>query len=219
MNRQEIGNAINSQIKAKKSQLLNEYIIDAFNKYKDINTVVNALSQYIGGSETSITRDKNYRNLFKTKLNFQDILTITRNDLVSYVTGVLQIYQNNVRDDFNVFVDGIKATFKNALASDYYKQDHTYAYKNLIYCLDTLSNGYFNGMTNKGGYRDYFIQKYSQEEFKRLVIEFENRIIRSSSMIPSNNFTEQAALQLYYGYGFDKLEEEYQNNNGMNRSR
>jgi hypothetical protein len=74
-------------------------------------------------------------------------------------------------------------------------------------------------MTNKGGYRDYFIQKYSQEEFKRLVIEFENRIIRSSSMIPSNNFTEQAALQLYYGYGFDKLEEEYQNNNGMNRSR
>ena len=219
MNRQEIGNAINSQIKAQKSQLLNEYIIDAFNKYKDINTVVNALSQYIGGSETSITRDKNYRNLFKTKLNFQDILTITRNDLVSYVTGVLQIYQNNVRDDFNVFVDGLKETFKNALASDYYKQDHTYAYKNLIYCLDTLSNGYFNGMTNKGGYRDYFIQKYSQEEFKRLVIEFENRIIRSSTMMPGKNFTEQAALQLYYGYGFDKLEEEYQNNNGMNRSR
>jgi hypothetical protein len=219
MNRQEIGNAINSQIMAQKSQLLNEYIIDAFNKYKDINTVVNALSQYIGGSETSITRDKNYRNLFKAKLNFQDILTITRNDLVSYVTGVLQIYQNNVRDDFNVFVDGIKATFKNALASDFYKQDHTYAYKNLIYCLDTLSNGYFNGMTNKGGYRDYFIQKYSQEEFKRLVIEFENRIIRSSTMMPGNNFTEQAALQLYYGYGFDKLEEEYQNNNGMNRSR
>jgi hypothetical protein len=219
MNRQEIGNAINSQIKAQKSQLLNEYIIDAFNKYKDINTVVNALSQYIGGSETSITRDKNYRNLFKTSLNFQDILTITRNDLVSYVTGVLQIYQNNVRDDFNVFVDGIKVTFKNALASDFYKQDHTYAYKNLIYCLDTLSNGYFNGMTNKGGYRDYFIQKYSQEEFKRLVIEFENRIIRSSTMMPGNNFTEQAALQLYYGYGFDKLEEEYQNNNGMNRSR
>jgi hypothetical protein len=219
MNRQEIGNAINSQIKAQKSQLLNEYIIDAFKKYKDINTVVNALSQYIGGSETSITRDKNYRNLFKTSLNFQDILTITRNDLVSYVTGVLQVYQNNVRDDFNVFVDGIKATFKNALASDYYKQDHTYAYKNLIYCLNTLSNGYFNGMTNKGGYRDYFIQKYSQEEFKRLVIEFENRIIRSSTMMPGNNFTEQAALQLYYGYGFDKLEEEYQNNNGMNRSR
>ena len=169
MNRQEIGNAINSQIMTQKSKLLNEYILDAFKKYKDINTVVNALSQYIGGSETSITRDKNYRNLFKDNLNFQDILTITRNDLVSYVIGVLQIYQknniqgqiNNVRDDFNVFVDGIKATFKNALASNYYKQDHTYAYKNLIYCLDTLSNGYFNGMTNKGGYRDYFIQKYS----------------------------------------------------------
>ncbi len=159
-----------------KYQLFDNYIRYAFEKYNhNIDVVCEYLYRYSQGDENSITRDNGYRDLFIYNITPYKVMIFTNNDIYNYVSSVVG-YDRTIRTDnvttdlgnkdFDMFIEGLRATFE------------AHGENQLVSCIPELLKGNFKVMSNGDyNFRNYFIEKYNQDQLAQFAVNSLNRII------------------------------------------
>ena len=111
--------------------LLNQYIEYAANKYRNLNTVINALSLYVENIDGAITKE--YRPKFDKMLPPNLVRMITSNNIAGYVYKTFK-KQDNV---YEAFCDASKATYLK------------YGREQLGFAIDNALVGNFDCFTNQ----------------------------------------------------------------------
>ncbi len=153
-----------------KKELIDDYILYAYNTYKNIDTVRKQLFEFQKGHYSAITRDQNFR-VRLADLDEEDLRTITNPSIDKYIKDVLA-KELNVEsgekgiDKYQIFINACKATYQ------------THGVEQLKKAIElALTNRNYQAFTNQnGGFRRELIKYVLPEE----VINFVNETIEKN---------------------------------------
>lgn len=115
----------------KKQEILESFVLYASKKYGAINVPI-ILRKYIEGDNNAITRDKNFREIFRTNLSKEDIMRITNNNVELFV----QLKHETSKEMLYYFINAIQATYEK------------YGFEQACYALNRIFSGDFSYVTN-----------------------------------------------------------------------
>lgn len=115
----------------KKQEILESFVLYASKKYGAINVPI-ILRKYIEGDNNAITRDKNFREMFRINLSRDDIIRITNNNLELFV----QSEHETSQEMLYYFINAIQATYGK------------YGFEHACYALNRIFSGDFSYVTN-----------------------------------------------------------------------
>ncbi len=115
----------------KKHKILESFVLYANKKYGAINVPI-ILKNYINGDTNAITRDKNFREMFRLNLSRDDIIRLTNNNLELFVQFEHEISQEMLYH----FINAIQATYEK------------YGFDHACFALNRIFDGDFGYVTN-----------------------------------------------------------------------
>lgn len=157
-NREVVSNNI-----ASKKSILDNYIVFASNKYGNPKIVASYLIQYSRGVKNAITRDSGFRDLFIKNISKEDIMSLTNNDILSYI-GIREGEKTNKKensiDKLNIFSNACIATFNK------------HGYNQLYNAILKATMGDFGYFTNDNNWRKLLIDNINNTEIYSLCVNF-----------------------------------------------
>lgn len=138
--------------------ILDDYITFAKGKYGE-DKVIYYLNSYLSGNINSITRENDFRRIFKSKVSRDDILSITGDNLDIYIASVCS--KGEIGSNFDLFYNACNATFEK------------YGYKQLYYAIIAGLSGEFKHFTNGPQmYRKNMIERFSAQDIRNFCVKF-----------------------------------------------
>ena len=168
-----------------KKELIDDYILYAYNRYQKADVVIKQLFQFMRGQYSAITRDQDFRTRL-ADLDQSDLKAITNPSIDGYVKTLLSKELNIASpeqkiDKYELFINACKATYK------------THGIDQLRNAIElALNNRNYQAFTNQnGGYRRELIKYVTPEEITEFINETieKNVKIRNTSVPLHEEFT------------------------------
>lgn len=151
--------------------ILDSYIEYAKSKYNP-NDVYRYLEDYLRGNDNAITRDNNYRELFRNYLPQNVLMSMTNGNLCGYISHRLKDYNEKA----NLTLNALIATYEK------------YGYSQTVFALRKALTGDYNAITNgPEQYREQMRLFVSPED----VLDICGNIIVNDGQELTNNIDEQ----------------------------
>lgn len=137
-----------------KKDLFDRYIQHALGKYTSWEETYLRIADYMNGNRNIITRDNNFRQLFSSNINANDIVNITGNDVRGYVhlfaTSVKSVTQTSKQDD--LIVENKKELFDRYILHVLKK----YGIEGTFLHVQSYMNGNVAAITRDNNFRQLF---------------------------------------------------------------
>lgn len=190
-------NVINSKVmqqrKVDEIQIINSYIELAINKYGSDNVHL-YLEDYIRGNVNAITRENDFRDLFKQYIPSSKLISLTGN-INDYVNNYIQTKQQNMQmDNYNMFLYASIETYKK------------YGYRQLYCAIVEGIKGNYTYFTNG----NYQYRKYLSENIlpKDILNYCSIAIQMNNNSEPSNDVINEFCGMIS-GYAMGENESQY----------